>query len=211
MEQKTQQRRKATVPSSTSCNFESLRKRGYGKIFQSIIQTMITVLKESLWKQFGASIDMLKNAIALWPEEYWNTEKKFFYTAYHCLLFLDYYLTHSPKNFSSPLAFSISADGIPADAIDDIIPYRIYSKKELLNYLQASREKCHQLIAGLTEEKLKERWIEEKEWGSRNYSVLEILLYNMRHVQHHAAQLNLLLRNRINNAPGWVSRAADEL
>jgi hypothetical protein len=33
---------------------------------------MINNLKESLWKQFGASIDMLKNAITEWPEEYWN-------------------------------------------------------------------------------------------------------------------------------------------
>ena len=42
---------------------------------------MIIGLKESLWKQFGASIDMLKNAIELWPEENWLTDKKFFYNA----------------------------------------------------------------------------------------------------------------------------------
>jgi uncharacterized damage-inducible protein DinB len=40
-----------------------------------------------------------------------------------------------------------------------------------------------------------------------NYAVLEILIYNMRHVQHHAAQLNLLLRQRVDNTPGWVPRA----
>jgi len=166
---------------------------------------MINALKESLWKQFGASIDMLKNAIALWPEEYWDTDKKFFYNAYHCLVFLDYYLTNPPNNFSSPLPFTI---GECEDAIDDVIPDRIYSKKELLDYLQASREKCHRLIEGLTEEKLKERWIEDP--GTMNYSFVEILLYNMRHVQHHAAQLNLLLRQGINNAPDWVARAQDK-
>jgi hypothetical protein len=170
---------------------------------------MINTLKESLWKQFGASIDMLKNAVALWPEEQWKDGKKFFYNAYHCLVFLDYYLTIPPDNFSSALPFTITdADKVPAGAIDDVIPDRIYSKKELLGYLQASREKCHTLIAGLTEERSEERWIEES--GDMNYSVLEILLYNMRHVQHHAAQLNLLLRQGINNAPGWVARAGDE-
>ncbi|PSL47904.1 DinB family protein [Chitinophaga niastensis] len=171
---------------------------------------MINALKESLWKQFGASIDTLKNAIILWPEEYWNTNKKFFYNAYHCLIFLDYYLTVPPKNFSSPLPFTIAApDDVIDDAIGDVIPDSIYSKKELLDYLQLSREKCHKLIAGLTEEKLKERWIEEP--GTMNYSVLEILLYNMRHVQHHAAQLNFILRQEINNAPGWISQAEDDL
>ena len=172
---------------------------------------MIEGIKESLWKQFGASIDMLKNAIAMWPEEKWNTEKKFFYNAYHCLVFLEYYLTIPwKKNFSPSLSFTTAdPDNLPADAIDDMIPDRVYSKNELLAYLQSSREKCHALIAGLTEKKLADRWIEED--GNRNYSVLELLIYNMRHVQHHAAQLNLLLRQRTNAAPRWVSRAKDEL
>lgn len=168
---------------------------------------MIAALQESLWKQFGASIDMLKNAVMLWPEEYWNTNKKFFYMTYHVLVFLDYYLTFPPKNFSSPLPFTITESGTPEDAIDDVIPDRIYSKKELLDYLQSCREKCHVIIMGLTEEKLGDRWIEDT--GTMNYSVLEILLYNMRHVQHHAAQLNMILRQEINNAPGWIARAQE--
>jgi len=32
-------------------------------------------------------------------------------------------------------------------------------------------------------------------------------LYNLRHVQHHAAQLNLILRQTIDSAPPWVGRA----
>ena len=171
---------------------------------------MITDLKENLWKQFGASIDMLKNAIALWPEAHWHTDKRFFYTAYHCLVFLDYYLSIPAKHMSSPLPFTIVAeDKIPEEALDDIVPDRIYSKEELLGYLQSNREKCRSVIAGLTEEKLKEQWIEVE--GDRKYPVLELLLYNMRHVQHHAAQLNMLLRQRINEAPYWVSRAKDDL
>jgi hypothetical protein len=173
---------------------------------------MINNVKECLWLQFGASIDMLKNAIILWPEERWYTEKKFFYMAYHCLVFLDYYLTIPPNGFSSSLPFTITeSNDIPADAIDDVIPDRNYSKKELLDYLQSNRDKCHQVIAALTAEKLEERWIEEDEQGRREFAVMELLMYNMRHVQHHAAQLNLLLRQGINNAPDWVSRAEDEL
>ncbi len=181
---------------------------------------MFNDFKQSLWKQFGASIDMLGNAIAMWPEDEWNTNKKFFYTAYHCLVFLDYYLTIPPKDFSSQLPVTLTEPGsIPADAIDDIVPDSIYSKKELLDYLQSGREKCHRVIAGLTEEKLHEGWIngpgnmnlELSGSAALRFSVLEILLYNMRHVQHHAAQLNLLLRQTINKAPGYVSIAADDL
>lgn len=172
---------------------------------------MINGLKESLWKQFGASIDMLKNAITMWPEEKWNTEKKFFYNAYHCLVFLEYYLTIPWKeNFSPSLPFvTADPDKVPAEAIDDMIPERVYSKTELLDYLQSSREKCRAVIAGLTEENLGDRWVEVD--GNRNYLVLELLIYNMRHVQHHAAQLNLFLRQGTKGAPRWVSRAKDDL
>ena len=87
------------------------------------------------------------------------------------------------------------------------MPDSVYSKEQLLSYLEFGRQKCHDLIAGLTTEKAEKRFINEY----RNYSILEILLYNMRHVQHHVAQLNLLLRQGTNDAPKWVSRARLEL
>jgi uncharacterized damage-inducible protein DinB len=39
----------------------------------------------------------------------------------------------------------------------------------------------------------------------------ELLIYNMRHVQHHAAQLNMLLRERTNSAPNWVSKGGQKI
>ena len=41
-------------------------------------------------------------------------------------------------------------------------------------------------------------------WGPFIYA--ELLLYNMRHVQHHAAQLNLLLRQTEHKGSRWVKR-----
>ncbi len=177
-------------------------------------------LKQSLWKQFGASIDMLRHAISLWPEESWDKNRKFFYTAYHCLVFLDYYLSIPPADFIAFLPFTLTeADQLPADAIDDILPNRLYSKTELLDYLQASREKCRGVIAELTEEKLQERWINGESnidlalssSAALQFSVLDILLFNLRHVQHHDAQLNMLLRQMFNIAPDYVSSAKDGL
>ena len=43
-------------------------------------------------------------------------------------------------------------------------------------------------------------------YGSIDLSFLELLLYNMRHVQHHTAQLNMILRQEIDSAPGWVKQ-----
>ena len=155
-------------------------------------------LKETLWRQFGASIDMLENAIKHCPPEFWDTEKNFWYNAYHGVFWLDYYLTLQPDTFSPPLPFTLSE----FDA-SGAMPDRTYSKEEVLAYLAYSRKKCLDVISGLTDEIATSRWVN----AHKDYTVLEILLYNMRHVQHHAAQLNLLLRQEIDYAPKWVSVA----
>ena len=158
---------------------------------------------ESLWKQFGASIDMLENAITLCPDNFWDTDKKFWYNAYHCMFWLDYYLTLEPSKFTPPSPFTLSEFDRKG-----IMPDRTYSKDELLTYLQASREKFRHLLTNLTaDELLNKRWVNEY----KNFSIFEITLYNMRHVQHHAAQLNKLLRNEINDAPKWVGQTSHDL
>lgn len=40
---------------------------------------MLETIKDALWQQFGASLQMIENAINLWPETLWDTDKKFFY------------------------------------------------------------------------------------------------------------------------------------
>ncbi len=152
--------------------------------------------KEIIWRQFGASIDMLENAVKLCPSEFWDTEKKFWYMAYHSLFWLDYYLTLDPTEFEPPAPYTLS-EFDPNGAM----PNRTYTKKELISYLQYSRNKCKNLISNMTDEIATSRWKNDY----KDYPVLEILLYNMRHVQHHAAQLNLLLRQEINDSPKWVS------
>lgn len=170
---------------------------------------MINIFKHSLWTQFGASIDSLRNAITMWPEKYWYTDTRFFYIAYHTLIMLDYYLTipHTDE-FPTILPFTFSEPGSHSEGVlGDMVPNRIYTKAEMLSYLDTTREKCRTFIQDLTEEQMKERWIEGPEEFDMNYEVPEILLYNMRHVQHHAAQLNMLLRQKIDQTPGWVFRA----
>jgi len=158
----------------------------------------IDIVKESLWQQFGASIEMLKNAIVMWPEDAWKNNPKGFHMAYHTLFFLEYYLTNPPLNFKPTLE---------AERDDDDMPKEIFSKKEILEYLEECRAKCRQVIDGLNENNLDRRWIQPERWP-RNYNAFELLMYNMRHVQHHAAQMNMMLRNQINDSPDWVSRAS---
>lgn len=153
---------------------------------------------------------MLINVVSNCPNNFFEQNPRFYYIAFHSTIFLDYYLTIPPSNFVPLLAFTQKEDkDRPKESIDDLIPDKVYSKQEVVDYLIKSREKCRQLIDSLTEEKLSERFKEGDEPNDMDYPILEILLYNMRHTQHHTAQLNMLLRQDIEKHVGWSFRAGD--
>ncbi len=159
-------------------------------------------IKTIIWDQFGGSIDMLENAIVDCTDELWIADNKYWYIAYHTLFFLDYYLSDESDNFHPPSPFTLSE----MDP-EGIMPERAYTKEELVIYLRFCRKKCHDLIYGLSPENSERRFIN----SYRNYNVVEILLYNMRHVQHHTGQLILLLRQHLGQGSKWVSQSKEKL
>jgi len=162
-------------------------------------------LRSILWSQFGAAIDMLENAMLACPDELCSDRSKkpeFWYLVYHTLFWLDLYLSADPDEFTPPAPFTL-------DELDPagVLPEWPFTKEELLTYLDHGREKCRAAIAALTDETVHQR--RRFPWGEVGF--LELLLYNLRHVQHHAAQLNMILRREIDSAPRWVARAGQEL
>jgi DinB family protein len=158
--------------------------------------------KSIVRQQFGAAIDMLDNAIVACPDEVWGdrtAQPEFWYVAYHTVFFLDLYLSDSTLDFTPPKPFTL-------DELDPrgVMPARAYAKAEVRGYLAHCREKCRLRIDSLTDDQTN-RYCD---YGWMKVSVGEALLYNMRHVQHHAGQLNLLLRQRINMVPKWVARTS---
>ena len=101
------------------------------------------------------------------------------------------------------------AEDRPLEAIDDLIPDKFYEKREIVAYLKQSREKAKQIIYALNNETLNDKFKEGDNPNDMNYPMLEILLYNMRHTQHHTAQLNMLLRQDFNKHIEWSFRAGD--
>ena len=150
-----------------------------------------------LWPQFGAAIDMLENAMRACPEDLWNRDPRFGHLTYHALFFLDLYLMGSLDGFAPPPPFT-------HDELDRNAPRPLYSQAQLQMYLDYCRAKGRDRISAMTLTEAFERcgfkWVDG--------TVAELHLYNMRHVQHHAAQLNLLLRQTIDSAPRWVFKAA---
>lgn len=162
-------------------------------------------LNEIIWGQFGAAIDMLERAIQACPDEHWAVGpefQQFWYLAYHTLFFLDYNM-HGNRETYQP----IPPFGLTELDPEGLLPERVFTKEELLDYLAHCHEKCRIQIKTMTAEK----GMQGCPFPNRKMNNLEFLLYQMRHVQHHAAQLNLLLRQTIDDAPIWVSRSKIDL
>jgi hypothetical protein len=166
---------------------------------------MIDFWRSAIRQQFHAAIDMLGNAIEACPDCVWHGQGRFafWYLAYHTIFFLDLYLSAEGEDqFRPPPPFGLS------ELEDDVnVPEPAYSKDVLLGYLGHCRQKLGAVMAGMTE-----AWVTDAcPFPYRAMSNGELLLYNMRHVQHHAAQLNMRLRQAIDSAPDWVSKGGQNI
>jgi hypothetical protein len=141
---------------------------------------------------------MLENAIRECPDHVWGNRAgfhEFWYMAYHTLFWLDYDLSGKQDDFRPPAPFGIE-EFDPAGAF----PPRAFTKDELLTYLNYNRENLRNQIAAMTDEDATRR----RRRFRLEFSMLELYLRSLRHVQHHTAQLNLLLRQQSDSAPGWI-------
>lgn len=156
--------------------------------------------REILWRQLGAAMDMLQTAILACPEPLWGDRERqpeFWYLVYHTLFWLDHDVSDSAVPFAPPAPFTL-------DEMDPagLLPDRVYAKDEMLAYLEHGRASSRAAISGITDEDTR---------GYRgceriNMSAAEMVLYELRHIQHHTAQLNLLMRQSGIEPPRWVKQ-----
>jgi uncharacterized damage-inducible protein DinB len=174
--------------------------------------------RDALWRQFGAAIDMLDKSVvacpeSLWTERIWPEEPpewfprffaEFWYVAYHTLVWLDLYLTGLPEEQFQPPAPFLNGEVDSPDAA----PERPYTREQLRAYLATLRDRCRSTMAALTDEEAR-RPIQYGWTEGQPVTYLELLLYNLRHVQGHAAQMSLFLGQRGVQVPAedWVTRA----
>jgi hypothetical protein len=182
---------------------------------------MDTLWSTALWRQFGAAIDMLDNAVAACPASLWTQRlwpdppppefppqfAEFWYVTYHTLVWLDIYLSGVPEEeFAPPAPF---AQGVLDSA--EAVPEQPYTKEVLRAYLASMRAKCHDALLALTDEQAR-RPVEYPWSEGRPVSYVELQLYTLRHVQEHAAHLSLFLGQHgvSGEALDWVPRPKDD-
>ena len=158
---------------------------------------MTIIDNDMVWRQFETAIDLLGDALRACPDDLWEKQlwadqpdqwvaagfSTFWYLGYHTLFWLDLYLTGAEEGFAPPDPFDL----VEMRA-GEVLP-RTYSREELLAYLDNCRQKCRETIRGLSSEQAYQ--LCRFPWGELPFA--ELLLYTMRHVQEHAAQLHMFL------------------
>jgi hypothetical protein len=179
---------------------------------------MENVLGTALWRQFGAALDTLDNALAACPERLWTARlwpepppewfprqfAELWYVAGHALQWLDLYLTGLPEEeFTPPPPFTPGELDSP-----DTAPAQPYTKALVRASLASTRRRSRQTLESLTDEGAGRR-VEYPWTGGEPMSYLELQLYNLRHLQEHATQISLFLgQNGVSGEEvAWVGRA----
>lgn len=171
---------------------------------------MTIIDNQMLWRQFGAAIDMLGEALRDCPDELWETRlwddqpgqwvaagfSTFWYLGYHTLFWLDLYLGGAEEGFVPPAPFDL-VEMEPNEALP-----RTYTRQELLGYLEYCRRKCQETISAMSGEQAAR--LCRFGWGELPYA--ELQLYNLRHVMEHGAQLRMFIGQHAGKPSGWVAR-----
>lgn len=173
---------------------------------------MIEAVKSALTGQFEASLTMLEDALRQCPDDRWETpvgDFPFWHAAYHALFYTDLYLTQNLDSFT-PQEFHRENyqyfGQLPPPECTPFVASIPYSRETLLEYTSHCLQKASEAIAQETVESL------NGPCGFWWYSLprLEFHLNNIRHVQHHAAQLSLRLRRDADIDVAWVGRRTRE-
>ena len=167
---------------------------------------MSNYLSTILLGQYEASLCMLRETLVACPEEQWTGKiafLRFGEAAYHVLFFTDYYLTQSEA------AFELRELNVRGGDERKVVFSPGLSRAETIEYLDICRKKMQETIAAETQQSLEA----PARFERRNFSRGELHIYNIRHVQHHAAQMSAYLRRigaaATSDAPTEVKALAD--
>lgn len=155
---------------------------------------MIELCKAMFRNQYEAAFRTLKYCVDLCPDELWNKpvcNVDYSQVAFHTLFFTDVYLGPNPEAVETqPFHKEHASVFAGYEEWEDRKPEKRYERAFIEAYLEHCLEKARVVVDAFTETQLKTAsgfyWIEGM--------TAEVHVYNIRHIQHHAAQLSLRAR-----------------
>lgn len=165
---------------------------------------MLEIFKSSYLNQYLAALCTLKLCADNCPDSHWEGlvhGHKFCQAVFHTLFFTDVYLGPNLGDFrEQPFHRENAKHFADYEELEDRKPVRVYTREFIDRYIGHCRQKAERAINVETEESLA---------GASGFDWLkmtraEIYPYNIRHIQHHAAQLILRMRIDGTYQAGWV-------
>jgi uncharacterized damage-inducible protein DinB len=159
---------------------------------------MTTKLIQVIQSQYHAALTMLENSIKDCPMSLWEDKtykNQYWQIAFHTLYYTHYYLSDFKKSFEPWEKYRKDHQYLRPNSSALVI--EAYSQQDVLEYLKFCRKQVTERIpitkldnpSGL-------EWLPTTK--------LELLLYNLRHVQHHAGQLIDRLRISADISSDWI-------
>lgn len=165
---------------------------------------MIELYKQVVTNQYLGALRTLSLCVERCPESHWNMtvgNLKFSQVAFHTLFFADCYMGRNSDELKQQ-QFHLDHPEFFRDyeEMEDRRQVLLYDRPTILLYMEHCRQKGSLAIASETAESL----AGESGFYWLKFPRAEVHSYNTRHIQHHAAQLSLKLRNECGVEIPWV-------
>lgn len=115
--------------------------------------------------------------------------------AYHCLFYLDFYMTTDMGSFQTP---EFIRGGVEEDPINEFgtakFPDGVYPRELLIKYLDHGRAQARDVISSLTDEELAKRCPPHHPHAGK--TLAELLQVNLAHIREHGGQIRDFIAGR---------------
>jgi hypothetical protein len=166
---------------------------------------MVDTVKENITNQFEAALSTLNFCIDKCPEAAWNgpvVNLKFCQAVFHTLFYTDFYLGQTDEDFRREPFHRENAHVFrDYEELEPRAPVHLYDKAWIKTYLQYCLKRGREVLASETAESLAAK----TKFPRKDFSRAELYVYNMRHLQHHSAQLIMRLRLDYEVDAPWFS------
>jgi DinB superfamily len=154
--------------------------------------------------QIEAALATLNQAIENCPDSEWNEkhgDDPFCQVVFHTLFYTDVYLGRDDFPLQNQQFHKENKSFfMDYEEWEDRIPVNLYDKAKCKEYMSFCLKKCREVVSGETYESM----LGDCGIARRKMSRLELYIYLVRHIQHHAAQLGLRIQARVGKELSWV-------
>lgn len=192
------------APATVISVLEDRVSRSVDLRFVPQMETMLDTLEELIADQFEAAFCMLKTCISRCPDAAWDepvANLRFCQVAFHALRFADFYLGQNADALNrQPFHRDLEPFFRDYEELEDRVQVLLYDKPSIQTSLEHGRKKAAEVIAAETVEPL----TDPSGFERRTFSRAELHVLNVRHIQHHTAQLSLRLRIDSQRDIPWI-------